>query len=191
MTLRSKTKTRRQHIWNRIRALRAFKPGDVLVKQDSHERDYLQGLERAGYIARTEQHENKPYELINDCGIEAPRVRADGSHIEIIWEPVWRSMRVLGEFTREELLAHIDADKAPPPASLSKYIVTLLHAGWLVKADTRMQRRSRGMRFRLLPTYRQRPCAPQIATITVVYDSCSSAIVWQQAHVDDPMEAAK
>lgn len=72
-------------------------------------RDYLQALEKGGYLAPVPaQADGGPgWQLLRNPGIDAPRVRPDGSPIVqgAGREQCWRTMRILGTFGVAELVA--------------------------------------------------------------------------------------
>lgn len=77
--------------------------------------DYLSALERGGYLERSgyltspgPEHEFGPgWTLVRDAGVDAPRLRRDGSEAVLGSgrEQCWRAMRILGTFTAAELAA--------------------------------------------------------------------------------------
>lgn len=95
----------------RVRDVMCVSPLGVLERI----RDYLRALTRAGYLAEVPADvAGGPgaYRLVNDCGHEAPRVRADGSPVLIGLgrERMWHVMRVLKTFSAAELAIHCSVD---------------------------------------------------------------------------------
>lgn len=95
-------------------------------------RDYLNGLSRAGYLAQVgaaAKGERKRYVLARDNGIEAPRVRRDGSPVTQggINDAMWGAIRVLNDFTAAEIADLAGAE----PGTAKTYCLFLERAGYL------------------------------------------------------------
>ena len=59
------------------------------------------------------------YALVRDCGVDAPRVRKDGSIVpQSGRERMWRAMRIIGDFHLVELTKY--ASQGGPPVSESE-----------------------------------------------------------------------
>jgi hypothetical protein len=173
----------RQRIWERIRMHSSGEftgaevtPGDVPA---GTAREYLAGLVCAGYLAQTQADRRGVkirYWLTRDNGIEAPRVRADGT--EVVQgqgnEGLWGAIRVLDTFT-----AHQIADLAGVSASTAKsYCMFLERAGYLTIA---LAGKSGGPTiYRAIKNRISGPRAPMITRIKAVYDPNLHQVVWMQ-----------
>jgi D-arabinose 1-dehydrogenase-like Zn-dependent alcohol dehydrogenase len=154
--------------------------------------EYLTGLQRAGYIAIV--GESKPgtgniklnvYQLVRDAGIEAPRVRRDGTPVSMGRgrENMWRTMRIIGEFTARELaIAAATDDTAISHDDAQTYCTALQRAGYLVIiGERKLSTSSPGpgaTRYRLIPSRVTGPKPPQVQRVKRVYDPNIRKVVW-------------
>lgn len=185
----------RQQVWNRIRARRAanadFALDEITWGSESTEtvRDYIIGLDRAGYIVVTSvavsaggQYQKKRWKLARDVGLDAPRVRKDGSPVTMgmAQEQMWRALRMLkGDINARELAAHAGTPTIPVAASAAAdYLRNLHHAGYLhltQPARTTMKNGGKSpARYRLKPAVEGKgdtgPRAPMVCRTHVLYD---------------------
>lgn len=157
----------RPEIWRAVRAL-GITEGEItargvrrLLKGPpprvlARIRDYLDALKAAGVLADVEP--TWPcgvYRLANDPGIEAPRVRPDGSEVpENGQTRMWRCMRILRSFTAEELAAHGSLPQAQVAIATARdYAARLARVGYLTRS---------GERYASIPGRFQGPQAPRI-----------------------------
>ncbi len=165
-----------QGCWAVIRQLRRFDRAAVTARVEADPAtvgDYLKRLERAGYLGRAG---DGPYELLRDQP-DAPRLRRDGTPAAepgLGQEQMWRSMKMLGEFTARELAAAASTDVARvTPATAASYIKHLHRAGYLAcVAEARCGGgASRAQaRYRLKPAMNTGPLAPQVQRTDWVWD---------------------
>ncbi|MGM0913725.1 MAG: hypothetical protein ACQEXC_00630 [Pseudomonadota bacterium] len=146
-------------------------------------RDYLVGLERAGYLARQEEPRKNGevvhYRLARDVGMEAPRVTKQGRHVTqgLAREQLWRTIKILGEFSAATL-----ADAASTPTvhvaepSAAEYCHFLERAGYL--RITRAASPGVAARFRLVPSRWSGPRPPMIQRVKQLYDPNLGAVVY-------------
>lgn len=165
----------REKLWRAMRELKAFcvpelarAAGVDRLKYDV--RDYLRGLVKAGILAvdaPASPGEHANYTLVQDMGVNAPRVRRDGSFVvEPAQQTMWRGMRVLREFGPLDLVAHASmAGITIKPATARTYCQWLARGGYLKPLRTR-QNDSARYRF-MLDTG---PKAPQILRVKTLYD---------------------
>lgn len=179
----------RQVVWEAIRRLRTFKISDLEDKTRITEetiRTYVTGLTRAGYLER-EDYERAPGEpfqpsvwrLLRDVGIEAPRVRKDGSVVTQGRgrEQLWRTIRILGEFDYRELAIQASTEVHQIAMKEAQTYCQYLHrAGYLVDIIAAVP--GRPARYRLLPSRYSGPQAPQIQRIRQVWDPNLQQVVW-------------
>ena len=178
----------REAAWAAMRRLGRFTVRQVTEEtrlgQDTV-RDYVRGLEAAGYLKRVGTtdvgHPGAPravvYELVRDVGVEAPRVRKDGTpvHMGRGREQMWRTMKVLGEFSARDLAVHASTEDCPVSLEDAKhYVRYLAKAGYLVPLT-----RGRAVRYRLLPSKNTGPRAPMIQRVRQVYDPNLGRVVWR------------
>ena len=205
-TLRHGYPTHRDAIWAAMRALRTFTLDDIehwvndtarsgqaddtrMVHRDTV-RTYAQGLERAGFIApQGEQAANdekgrysaRRLTLVRDIGSEAPRVTRRGERVTQGSgnERMWRTLRVLGEFNRTELLAIVNSEAPPVREDTAKdYLRYLALAGYLRQVQTDAP--GRQARYRFIAQRYTGPRAPMIQRVKSVYDPNTHQVVWSR-----------
>lgn len=172
----------RQAVWDAIRAKEVFNIKDLreetTMKIDSV-REYVIGLEKAGYLERINPRDMRPgtascWKLINDIGFEAPRVRKDGSPVTAGQgrENMWNAMRIMRRFTARELaVAARTPDCFVKESTAADYAKHLWHAGYLARLDDGS--------YRMLPTAYTGPKAPMIQRTKVVWDPNQNKIRWR------------
>lgn len=171
----------REIIWAAIRARKdtPFTAAEMVAATSAEQktiRDYCKGLVAAGYLQQLPAPAGTviTWQLIKDIGVEAPRVRPDGSPVTqgIITEQLWRGMTMLKDFSYDDLVQ--SATVAISDETAKAYCKMLLAAGYLrvlVKADPASARRAR---YRLIRN--KGPKAPMIQRIKQVYDPNSREI---------------
>lgn len=180
----------RQIMWEAIRALREFTLADLECKtrlKESALRSYVEALTKGGYLERHRPTErvggNFPratWTLVRDIGVEAPRVRKDGSPVTqgLGREQLWRTMRIIGDFNHHELAVQASTETQPvAEAEAAFYCQYLARAGYLVV--TQEGGPNRATRYRLLPSRYTGPKAPQIQRIRQVWDANREEVVWR------------
>jgi hypothetical protein len=188
-------KSPRQRIWENIRqASNGFTLFDVCYGDIPIEtaRDFLNGLERAGVLgvaAPTGRGERKRYNLLVDRGIEAPRVRRDGTEVVQghVNEGMWGAIKVLDSFTAQTIA---DLAGAAPGAAKS-YCMFLARAGYLDVAS-QGKGHGNGGTASIYRTNKSRitgPRAPMITRLKAVYDPNIHQVVWMQGADDAILEA--
>jgi hypothetical protein len=154
--------------------------------------EYLTGLHRAGYITSVGQAKSTIgnrqytiYQLVRDNGIEAPRVRRDGSAVTMGQgrENMWRTMRIMGEFTARELAISASTDDtAVSEEDAKNYCTHLQRAGYLATIGSQKKSAAApgpgALRYRLLPSRITGPRPPQIQRVKQVYDPNTRTVVW-------------
>ncbi|TGG92506.1 hypothetical protein E4656_13625 [Natronospirillum operosum] len=178
----------RQVMWEAIRAIRTFTIQDLEIKTNITQgtlRTYVMGLQRAGYLDRQEpERKNNRYgpvrwTLINDVGVEAPRVTRDGRHVTQGRgrEQLWRTMRIIGQFTFHELAVQASTEElVVAPGEANFYCQYLHRAGYLVCMEKGGP--NKAARYRLLKTRYTGPQAPQIQRVRQVWDPNTEQVVW-------------
>lgn len=189
----------RQRIWNAIRLLsrqsdKPFTERQIWCATDGSEtdvelsavRDYRRCLVAAGILDLVSKPKHRyveaTYCLAIDEGIEAPRVRKDGSRVTqgMSQEQMWRTLRVLkGDINARELAAHASTAQIPVAESAAKdYLKHLKHAGYItLTADAKhVGKAAFQARYRLVRNTGPRPL--MIQKTTTVYDPNIDEIVW-------------
>lgn len=200
-TLRHGYPTHRDAIWAAIRTLRQFTISDIeewvndtaRIKHADDKRrvsratvvTYVKGLEAATYVTLVEKAQQPgtftPYtwELKKDAGSEAPRVTRKGEAVTQGNgnERMWRTMRVLGEFNRTELLAVVNGSGEPVSTDTAKtYLRYLERAGYLKTVQESTP--GKQARYRFLTARYTGPRAPMIQRVKQVYDPNTREVVW-------------
>lgn len=171
----------REIIWAEIRKQGEFTQKSLEQKTRVNEdtiRTYVRGLLKAGFIEQVGEIKNelspfvrttlksKLYRLVNDIGVDTPRVTRDGRMLKPdLTADLWRSMRILKCFSVEELCFSISRDVKYYTAET--YCVFLHKAGYL--------RRNEG-KYWLINN--SGPRAPKIRRIKAVYDPNLKKVVW-------------
>lgn len=188
----------RQKIWEAIRAQgkeaewEKYRIARIADINDQTVATYLQSLAKAGIIeeARREKVNNVAvriwYRLLIDKGVEAPRVRRDGSEVTqgLAQEQMWRTLRMLScDTNARELAAIASTEKITVAESAAAdYLQVLFHAEYL----DQIKPGSPGVqaRYRLAKTRNTGPLPPMVCRTRVLYDQNLGAVVWA-AHVTE------
>jgi len=168
----------REAIWQSIRALRCFTARELqdhcLVKMTRVLR-YLGGLTAAGYLEVYDEQwpgrdPSRYWRLVRDCGVEAPRVRADGTPEREgeAAEQMWRTMKILQRFTCRDLMVHASTEECLISEDTAvEYCRYLCHAGYLARVARGGNRRTR---YQFVPGANTGPQPPQVQKIRQVWD---------------------
>lgn len=182
-----RTDERREAVWAAIRTMKDFTLADVCAKTRLHKvsvRDYIIGLAAAGYIAHTSNRRQpgtggnpaKVYTLTHDIGVEAPRVRKDGTPVTqgAGREQMWRTMRILGTFTAKELAVTASTETRGVALSEARAYIHYLHkAGYIFCAF-----RGKWTVYRFNPRMYTGPKPPQVQRVKQVFDPNTGRVVW-------------
>lgn len=194
----------RQHIWEAIRTLAVS--GEAFDEHAIHHtmprearqvialatlRDYRHCLVAAGILSVVTPTQNRrtpaTYRLAKNEGLEAPRVRRDGSRVTqgLAQEQMWRTLRMLQADTNaRELAAHAStAAVQVAEVSSADYLLVLFHAGYLIR--TREGRPAVQARYRLAPAKNTGPRPPMVCRTRVLYDPNLDEVVWAAPVTDE------
>lgn len=144
---------------------------------------YLQGLVKAGFIEHRVLDREGYYRLTREQA-EAPRVDRDGKLVTqgAGREALWRTMKILREFTCRELVAHASTERhrVAEDEALT-YVRFLKLAGYLKLMQAERRGRSpRQARYAFVPARNTGPRPPMIQRIKQVYDPNLGRVVWAQ-----------
>ncbi|KWF85011.1 hypothetical protein WL94_20305 [Burkholderia cepacia] len=185
----------RQRIWEAIRSQRDdFTPYSVVRAADIDKatvHTYLQVLERGGFIEpigeRKAISDRKHYRLVRDVGVEAPRLDRQGQPVTQSRgnENMWRTMRIMGDFTPRELAMRAStSDVSITDSTAQSYVKCLSHAGYLTIVDPGHAfirgKGAKQARYRLIASKYTGPRPPMIQRTKSVYDPNLGKIVWQE-----------
>lgn len=189
----------RQHIWEAIRRLAAagapFADEDVLRACPRSEKitasavaDYRRCLLNAGILATVSdgvpRRSPASYRLEKNEGLDAPRVRADGSRVTqgLAQEQMWRILRMMsGDTNGRELAAHASTESSPVAESSARsYLMALHQAGYLTTTAAGKGNGHGGVqaRYRLKTARNTGPKPPMICRQKVIYDPNEDRVVW-------------
>lgn len=198
----------RQHIWEAIRRLAANWPtftereiwaaipaeARLTIELDAV-RDYRRALVNAQILAQVEQPKDHripgTYTLANDEGMDAPRLRRDGSRVTMgmSQEQMWRTLRMLtADINAIELAAHASTPAIPVDrVAANDYLLTLNTAGYLICTKAGKGRGNGGTlaRYRLSPSRNTGPRPPMVCRTRVVYDPNEDKVVWAPTVTDE------
>ena len=189
----------RQRIWQAVRQAPGAECGGFTLADLSCQanievdliREYFKGLVAAGYLGRQEppgRAQAARYWLARDAGIEAPRVRRDGSEVTqgLGQEQMWRTLRLLrGDTNARELAAHASTRRAPVTESAAaQYLSVLRQAGYLDMVRPKPTGKA-GTSRRARYSMKARPHGaapgpkpPMLCRTKVVFDPNLMAVVW-------------
>lgn len=187
----------REAVWAEMRRRKRFTMNDLAVATGiayGTIRTYVIGLERAGYVARepekdarrkksityvSNQFLSRRYKLVRDTGVEAPRVRRDGEVVTqgLSREAMWRTMRILREFSWRDLASMASTDDVSVhPEDARKYCQALRLAGYLI--TTSPGGPGKQERFRFVASRYSGPRAPMLQRVRQVFDPNLKRVVW-------------
>jgi hypothetical protein len=185
-------------IWKTLRAHKkqAFTIGDLiswLLKDgvdnvnDWTVESYLARLVAGKYLKMVKpapisgKYGEAVYQLVKDCGHEAPRLRKDGSAVTqgLGNEQMWRTMKVLKAFSPGELaIAASTATVSVKLSTAKSYAAALYRAGYLIVVNK--SKPGTQAVYRLLNSKNTGPKPPQIQRTKRVFDPNLNAVIWSE-----------
>jgi Fe2+ or Zn2+ uptake regulation protein len=195
-------KDNRQRIWEVLRAeKRNFTVQNVAWAVDldlETVRYYLNALKRAGYIEAVSTKPLRGAEqflrLVKDCGVEAPAITRKGTTrvSGLGTEAMWRTLRILGEISAEELAEQASASVPTTPKTAYAYLLWLQRAGYVAAiAQSKSGPKGRCSRYRLLPGKYTGPKPPMVQRNGQLFDANLGEIVYVHRPKPSPMESAR
>ena len=185
----------RQRLWERMRAHKGeFGYADIAVGAESLEtiRDYVLGLERAGFLTLTVpagHRTPKRWRLILDIGAEAPRVTREGKPVTmgLAQEQMWRLLRALAnDINARELAAHASTPQIPVRESAAAdYLHHLNRAGYLTETKHGHGTGRGGIPSRYRLAHDTGPRPPMVGRTRTVYDPNLGRVVWHDADITE------
>lgn len=173
--------TTREKLWAAMRELKHFTVPELAraAGVDRHAYymgDYLAGLIRAGILNKDHPERFAPamYTLLRDLGVDAPRVRKDGSIVpEAAQERMWKAMKVLRVFSVRDLVVHAALPEAPiAPGAALRYCQWLARGKYLAALP---REKNDVARFRFIRDTGAK--APQILRVKQLFDANTGEIV--------------
>jgi len=189
LTMSAKKPGGRQAIWEEIRKLRVFTVPQLALACKTHKKtvqSYIDCLCASGHVVETEEAilGQRVYRLDRDAGVEAPRVRADGSAVTqgLPREQMWRTMRAksTADFDYRDLAMWASTDDVPvSEVDANDYVKNLAKAGYLILvAPTKGGRGSSIARYRFDQRRNTGPKPPMVQRMKTVFDPNERKIVW-------------
>ena len=179
-----KAPTDREKMWAAIRQERRFtkcKIAELAGCNNFQVKDYLLGLMAAGFVARIESLSRhlSVYELVRDTGVDAPRVRKDGTLLPLGSRArIWATMRILKTFTAMELVNAASLPEAPiTRAEALRYCRWLTLGGYLAESGLG----SPDTQWTFIPARFTGAKAPQILRFQRLFDPNTGAVVYESA----------
>ena len=188
----------REAAWAAMRELKQFTMDDLERKtkeKNSTLGTYLGSLVKAGFVEivghDTRRLSTKDrfavknmkhpaiYRLIKDQGVEAPRLKRDGSPVTQGRgrENMWISIKILRDFDWHELAVESSIDDVTvAPCEARDYLQHLYKAGYLQLV--RASKPGTAARYRLLPGKFTGPKPPMIQRVKQVFDPNLGQVVW-------------
>ncbi|NKB37897.1 MAG: hypothetical protein GKR93_12145 [Gammaproteobacteria bacterium] len=179
-------------MWKTIRKLKRFKLMDLEDATRINPRTihtYLLGLTNAKYLKQHGQTKERnlvgkwqaiEWELINDIGLEAPRVTKEGKSVTQGQSRtnMWRTMKIMKEFTPRELAMSATTEECEVKELDAKdYIKHLFKAKYIVLVAK--SRPGTQARYRFLPSKNTGPQSPMVQRIKQVFDPNLGKVVWR------------
>lgn len=175
--------TGRESVWQAIRSLRTFTRAQLFEAANASRdciKKYIRGLVCAGYLVEEETGDNhltaNLIRLVNDPGPTPPRVRQDGTRVVRGngREQMWRTMRILGEFScRDIAIQGSTEDCLLSYSSVRSYVSILHRAGYLALSPTG--------RWRMVMARYSGPLPPMVINCgRHLYDQNTQQIVWSK-----------
>jgi hypothetical protein len=156
----------REAVWASIRTLKRFTIAEA-----------------AGYLAcegSARRFAERTFVLVRDVGVEAPRVRRDGTEVTQgrAREQMWRTMKIVGEFSVKDLAVHASTEAVPVDAEDAKSYVHYLHlAGYLRQVQPGVP--GQPARYRFIKARNTGPKAPMVQRVRQVWDPNVKQLVWR------------
>lgn len=173
----------RDVIWREIRALKRFSIFDLECRTRmgaERIKAYVVGLTNAGYLARAVKVDPLArafWGLVRDVGVEAPRVRRDGTPVTqgAARDQMWRTMKVLKAFSYVDLQVAASTETSPIDRDDAKhYCSYLARAGYLAISVPGGPNRPGRYRF----VRNTGPKAPQVQRVKQVFDPNLKKVMW-------------
>lgn len=163
---------------------------------DATLRTYITCLIAAGLVELRSmgagRYPRREYRLLRDCGIDAPRLRRDGTPVVqgLAQEQMWRTLRMLGrgDTNARELAAHASSSVVPvAETAAGDYLRTLDTAGYLDRTapGKGLGRGGVQARYRLRADRNTGPKPPMVCRTRVVFDPNLQAVVWAPAVTEE------
>lgn len=185
LALATPAPTDREKMWAAMRREKSFTQAKIAGLAGCGKgkvQDYLKGLMAAGFVAKradtAKLFTRAVYDLVKDTGVDAPRVRTDGTMLPASGRNrMWNAMRVLGVFTVEEL-----ANAASLPEAPVAFNEALTYCAWLARGGYLARRGPQPETvWQFIPAKFTGAKAPQILRVKALFDPNLGEVVYQPA----------
>lgn len=163
-----------QAIWDTIRQLNTFTITDIWGVVDMHRKsiiNYVKRLQAGEYVVQADDFKTSfQYRLISDAGAHAPRLTKEGVPVKqgSGTANMWRSMRMLTEFSPQDLALHSTTKTTEVTLNTAKsYCMMLMKAGYF-RVLQKAKPPHTPAKYRLINN--TGPKAPQIQRVKQVFD---------------------
>ncbi|MFP5259304.1 MAG: hypothetical protein ACLGQH_09795 [Acidobacteriota bacterium] len=180
--------TGRDIVWDSLRALRETGVGELSRRSGQPKglvEDYLKALGKAGIVEVVDEQMGplarlrRVYRLVKDQGLEAPRVRKDGTLLPASGrQRMWRAMGILKDFSPRDLAATASLPEAPVALAEAVYYCRWLEKGGYLKDC------GHG-RYVVLLAMRHGPRAPMIQRVRRLLDPNTGEILCETIPVEE------
>lgn len=168
-------------VWVEVRRRKTFTPLEIHHATDIPKKtitDYAKRLVAGGVLEEIEGDGTSPrFTLIRDMGVHTPRFRKNGEPVTqgMGNQNIWRSMRMMAEFSPLDLAAHSSTDTVEvSEATVRSYCTHLLRAGYL-RVLVKAVPGKRQARYRLIKN--TGPLPPKIQRVKQVFDPNLNQVV--------------
>lgn len=183
----------RAALWGAIRRLKTFTAFELRNETRctiAQVQEYVTGLAAAGILLITGQKGGRGvirpalvYRLERDLGIEPPRVRRDGTPVTqgLGREQMWRTMRMLKDFTALDLSVQASTEEAQVTVGTAQeYCKFLARAGYLIVIRAGKGTGEGGIPtiYRFVQARHTGPLPPMIQKVKQLYDPNLGQVVW-------------
>jgi DNA-binding transcriptional MocR family regulator len=161
-------------IWAEIKHQTVFTVTELVKATDINRKtvsDYVKRLEAGGYVEKCAGFETNPnYFLRRDGGVHAPRIRKDGSPVTQGGgvANMWRSMRMLSQFTPRDLALHSTTDTVSVSEATAKSYCSMLLKARYLRVTQKAKPGKRQTTYKFIRNTGPKP--PQIQRVKQVFD---------------------
>jgi len=170
-------------VWAQVRTQRFFTVADIQDATSIPRKtitDYLKRLTAGGVVRLCDEGDGADqYELVKDMGVHTPRFRPNGEPVTqgMGNQNMWRSMRMMSEFSPRDIAAHSSTDAVNVSEDTAKkYCGHLLKAGYL-RVLVRAVPGKRQARYRLIKD--TGPLPPKVQRVKRVFDPNSGEVMME------------
>lgn len=178
--------TDRERLWQAMRRLQTFDARELSLATGVDRRktvleEYLSGLVRAGILDKTPPARVggfARYALVRDTGVDAPRVRKNGSLVPCSGQSrMWQAMKILKVFSVRDLVVHAGLPDAPVTEKTAAS-----YCRWLMQGQYLMPFSGEAndvLRYRFIRDTGAK--APQILRVKQLFDPNTGEVVTSDA----------